>query len=139
MASVVFNSFFDDLARGKIDLSAVSVKVLLVTAAYAEDKDNHAKRADVTSEVSGTGYIAGGKSVAVTLTKDTLNDRLVIGLGSVSWASSAISARKAIYYVARGGAASADELIAVDDFGADVVSANGGTFTLGSSSVTLQN
>jgi hypothetical protein len=138
MASLIYNSFWDDVIRGAVDVDAVTVKVMLVTSSYAENKDTHTKRSDVTNEVSGAGYTAGGVTSAVTVTKDTANDRVDIALGQVSWPSSTITARKAVYYVSRGGAASADELIAVNDFGADVVS-SGGTFTLNASTVRLQN
>jgi hypothetical protein len=138
MASLIYNSFWDDVIRGIIDVDAVTVKVMLVTSSYAENKDTHTKRSDVTNEVSGAGYTAGGVTSAVTVTKDTANDRVDIALGQVSWANSTITARKAVYYVSRGGAASADELIAVNDFGSDVVS-SGGTFTLNASTVRLQN
>jgi hypothetical protein len=129
MASLIYNSFWDDVIRGVIDVDAVTVKVLLVTSSYTENKDTHTKRSDVTNEVSGTGYTAGG---------DNANDRVDISLGQVSWANSTITARKAVYYVSRGGAASADELIAVNDFGSDVVS-SGGTFTLNASTLRLAN
>jgi hypothetical protein len=138
MASLIYNSFWDDVIRGVIDIDAVTVKVLLTTSSYAENKDTHTKRSDITNEVTGTGYTAGGVTSAVTVTKDTANDRVDIALGQVSWPSSTITARKAVYYVSRGGAASADELIAVNDFGSDVVS-SGGTFTLNASTVRLQN
>lgn len=138
MASLIYNSFWDDVIRGVIDVDAVTVKVLLVTSSYTENKDTHAKRSDVTNEVTGIGYTAGGLVSAVTVTKDTANDRIDIELGQVSWPASTITARKAVYYVSRGGAANADELIAVNDFGSDIVS-SGGTFTLNASTVRLQN
>jgi len=138
MASLIYNSFWDDVIRGAVDVDAVTVKVMLVTSSYTENKDTHTKRSDVTNEVSGVGYTTGGVTSAVTVTKDTANDRVDIALGQVSWPSSTITARKAVYYVSRGGAASADELIAVNDFGSDVVS-SGGTFTLNASTVRLQN
>jgi hypothetical protein len=138
MASLIYNSFWDDVIRGLIDVDAVTVRVMLVTSSYVEDKDTHAKRSDVANEVTGIGYTAGGLVSAVTVTKDTTNDRIDIALGQVSWAASTITARKAVYYVSRGGAASADELIAVNDFGSDIVS-SGGTFTLNASTVRLQN
>jgi hypothetical protein len=88
--------------------------------------------------VSGTGYTAGGNTSAITVTKDTANDRLDITLGAVSWPSSTITARKAVYYKSRGGASSADELVAVNDFGSDVTS-TGATFSLALSTVRFQN
>lgn len=138
MSSLIYNSFFEDLARGAIDLDTDTFKCMLVTSAYTEDKDAHLKRSSITNEVSGTGYTAGGAVATVTVTKDTANDRLDITLGGVSWPTSTITARKAVYYKSRGGASSADELIAVIDFGSDVIS-TAGTFTLTSSIIRIQN
>ena len=138
MEGLIYNSFWYDLIRGLIDVDGVTVKVMLVTSSYTEDKDAHTKRSDVTNEVSGTGYTAGGAVSSVTVTKDTANDRVDIVLGQVSWPASTITARKAVYYVSRGGAASADELIAISVFDSDVVS-SGGPFTLNASTVRLQN
>lgn len=138
MASIIYNSFLDDVFRGNIDCDTDTFYVLLVTSSYTEDKDVHDKRDDVTNEVSGTGYTAGGVAVTVTVTKDTVNDRIDVSLGSASWASSTITARKAVYYKRRGGAASADELVAVNDFGSDVIT-TAGTFTLNASTVRIQN
>lgn len=138
MASIIYNSFLDDVFRGNIDCDTDTFYVLLVTSSYTEDKDAHDKRDDVTNEISGTGYTAGGVAATVTVTKDTANDRIDVSLGSASWASSTITARKAVYYKRRGGAASADELVAVNDFGSDVIT-TAGTFTLNASTVRIQN
>ncbi|MCA3108455.1 MAG: hypothetical protein IOD09_20590 [Rhodocyclaceae bacterium] len=138
MASLIYNSFLEDLARGAIDMDTDTFKVMLVTSAYTENKDTHTKRSDITNEVTGTGYTAGGVTCTVTVTKDTTNDRLDITLGAVSWPSSTITARKAVYYKSRGGAATADELVAVNDFGSDVIS-TGATFSLALSTVRFQN
>jgi hypothetical protein len=138
MASLIYNSFLEDLARGAIDMDTDTFRVLLTTSAYSENKDTHLKRSDVTNEVTGTGYTAGGVVTTITVTKDTVNDRLDITLGAVSWPSSTITARKAVYYKARGGAATADELVAVNDFGSDVTS-TGATFSLALSTVRFQN
>jgi hypothetical protein len=124
--------------RGLIDVDSVTVRVMLTTSAYTEDKDTHTKRSNVTNEVTGTGYTAGGVVSTVTVTKDNATDRVTISLGAVSWANATLTARKAVYYVARGGAASADELIAVNDFGSDVTATNA-TFSLSATTVPLQN
>lgn len=138
MASIIYSSFLDDLAHGNIDLDTVTVKAMLVASSYTESKDTHTKRSDVTGEISGTGYTAGGATSAVTIAKDTATDRVVITLGAVSWPSATFTARKAVYYVSRGGASSADELIACDDFGSDVT-ATAVTFNLAATTITLQN
>jgi hypothetical protein len=138
MATLIYNSFLEDLARGAIDLDTDTFKVMLTTSAYAENKDTHMKRSDVTNEITGTGYTAGGNTVTISLNKDTVNDRLDVTLGGTTWPASTITARKAVYYKSRGGAASADELVAVVDNGSDL-SVTGGTFTINSSTLRVQN
>jgi hypothetical protein len=77
MASLIYTSFFEDLARGAIDLDTDTFWVMLTTSSYTENKDTHTKRSDVTNEVAaGGGYSAGGQVVTFTVTKDTTNDRL---------------------------------------------------------------
>lgn len=144
MASIIYNSMLDDLARGAIDFDTDTFYVMLVNSTYAAiadetKKDSHLKRSAVTAnEISGTGYTAGGTAAAVTVTKDTANNRLDIALGAVSWPTATISAAGAVYYKRRGGADTADELVAYDDF-AGTVSSTGATFSLAASTVRLQN
>jgi hypothetical protein len=138
MASLIYNSAIDKLARGDIDFDTNTFKAVLVTSAYSPNKDTHDFRDDVTNEVSGTGYTAGGVTSTVTVTSDTANDRVTIQFGAVSWASSTITARGCVYYKSRGGASSADELVAYADFGSNV-SSSGGTFSVAASTITLQN
>lgn len=138
MASLIYNSALDDLVRGNIDADTDTFKVMLTTNSYTPDKDADLKRSAVTNEVSGTGYSAGGNTATVSVTKDTANDRIDITLGGTTWPASTLTGRRAVYYKSRGGASSADELVAVIDFGADV-STTAGTFTLTASTLRLQN
>ena len=139
MASLIFNSALRDEAIGSIDYDTDTFKVMLTTSAYTENKDTHTKRSDVTNEITGTGYTAGGNTVTVTVAAvDTANDRVDITLGGTTWPASTLTARKAVYYKSRGGAASSDELIAVVDFGSDVVTTTG-TLTLTASTLRKQN
>lgn len=102
---------------------------LLVTSTYTPNKGTHTKRSDVTNEVSGTGYVSGGKQTVATVTLDTTNHRYDIDFADVTWPTSTITARAAVIYKHRGGASSADELVAYIDFGSNV-STTSGTFTL---------
>lgn len=146
MASLIYNSFFDDLAKGNIDCDTDTFKVMLVGSGYLNatiadetKKDSHLKRSSVTaSEVSGTGYTAGGATITVTVTKDTANNRVDISLGAASWASSTITAHGAVIYKSRGGADTADELVAFIDFGGAVAS-TAGTFSLTASTIRISN
>ena len=129
MASLIYNSAIDDLAKGNIDFDTDTFKMMLVTSSYTPNKDTHTKRSDVTNEVTGTGYTSGGDTTAVTVTKDTANDRIDIDFGNVAWASATITAAGAVIYKSRGGASSADELVCYLDFSGNITSTNG-TFTV---------
>ena len=138
MASLIYNSAIDDMARGAIDYDTDTFKAMLVTSTYTPNKDTDLKRSAVTNEVVGTGYTAGGVASVCTVTKDTANDKVTLSFAAVSWASSTITARALVIYKSRGGASSADELVAYNDFGSDV-SSSGGTFSVAASTITLQN
>jgi septal ring-binding cell division protein DamX len=116
--------------NGSLNLSGDTIKVMLVTSGYTPNVDTHDYRDDVTNEVSGTGYTAGGATLAnKTVTQDNTNDRAAFDADDATWASSTITARGAVVYKARGGAASADELLCYFDFGSDQISSSG-NFTL---------
>ena len=138
MASIIYNSALEDAVIGNIDFNTYSFKIILVTSSYAADKDAHTKRSDVTNEVTGIGYTTGGVSSAVTVTKDTVNDRVDIDFADVSWANATITAAGAVIYKTTGSAA-ADNLVAFMDFGSDITSTNG-TFTVDvTSPLRIQN
>lgn len=138
MASLIYNSGLGDCAKGNIDFDTDTFYVMACTSTYTENKDTHTKRSDVTNEITGTGYTAGGNSVTVSVNVDTANDRVDITLGGTTWPSSTLTARKFVYYKRRGGASSADELVAVVDNGTDAVTSSG-TLTLNSSTLRIQN
>lgn len=130
MASVIYNAALLNEAKGLIDYDSDTFKVMLVGAGYTPDVDAHAYRSSVTNEVAGTGYTAGGAASAVTVAQDNTNNRVSISFAPVTWTTATISAaRGAVIYKSRGGAASADELVAYVDFGADK-SSSGGDFAV---------
>lgn len=130
MASVLFNSFKRDIMNGAIDLDTDAINVMLVTSTYTPNIDTHTKRSDITNEISGTGYTAGGSALASkTVTADNTGDKGVFDAADLSWSTATFTARGAVLYKARGGASSADEIIAYIDFVTDR-SCSAGTFTL---------
>lgn len=135
----LFNSAMRDEAMGNINYNADTFKVMLLTSTATPDKDSWTKRSNVTNEVSGTLYDAGGTASTVSVgSTDTTNDRVDVTLGAVSWPGSTITARYAIYYKSRGGASSADELVACINFGADVITTVD-TFSLTASTLRKTN
>lgn len=136
MASLLYNSFVSDAFAGNLQ-SGSTYKMMLVTSSYTPNKD-HSKRSDITNEITGTGYTAGGSTCTVTVTKDDTNDRVSVSIGSVSWPTATLTARRAVVYRSRGGASSADELVACIDFLGDVTS-TGGTFSVTETTPFLLN
>lgn len=129
MANVVYNSFKKDIMNGSIDLDTDTIKVALVTSTYTPDIDANTKFSDVTNEVTGTGYTAGGATLAsVTVTADTTNDKGVFDAADVTWTTSTITARGAVIYKSTG-TASTSNLVGYVDFGADKTS-SAGDFTI---------
>lgn len=138
MPSIVYNSAVRDAAIGSIDFDTDTFKMMLVTSSYTASK-THSKRSDITNEVSGTGYTAGGNAAAATVTIDNVNNRVDVSWSITSWTTATITARAGVIYKSRGGLASADELVGYVDFGADVTSTAGTFAVTVSSPLRFQN
>jgi len=134
MASIVYDSFLADVFAGNCT-TASTYKAMLVTSAYTEDRGAHSKRSSVTSEVTGTGYTAGGVTLTLSASLNTTTHILTLTIPAVSWASSTITARKLIIYKSTGTAA-ADNLVACIDNSVDLVS-TASTMTWQASTWTL--
>lgn len=141
MASLIYNSLMTDIIEGNVDFGADTFYAMLVTSSYTPNKDTHSKRSDVTNEVSGTGYTAGGSETAVTVAAiDTDNDDLEISFGSVTFTSAnSFTSAGAVIYKSRGGASSADELVAFVDFGTPVAAVGADYVVSFTSPLKLQN
>lgn len=126
MASFLYTSFLRDMANGDVVCDTDTFKMMLCTSSYTPNKD-HAKRSDITNETSGTGYTAGGAACTVTVTLNTASDRIEISISEPTWPTASFSAAYGVVYKTRGGASSADELVALLDFGG-TITATGGTF-----------
>lgn len=138
MTSFAYDSVLEDQARAKLNFASDSFKVMLVGEGYRPNKRGHSRRSDVTDEVAGEGYDAGGVLALVSLARDAGNDRLEITLGSAQWPKATVKAKGAVYYKSRGGVPSADELVAYIGFDSPVSSFMG-KFALSESILRFQN
>lgn len=130
VSAFVFGQFLDHLAQKRIDLDTDTIKVALATSAFTPVQDTMDFFNDVTNEVTGTGYTAGGATLTgVTWAYTAGTNTWKFDAADVSWPSSTITARYAVIYVETAGASSTDPLIAYVDFGADV-STTAGTFSI---------
>lgn len=99
-------------------------KVLLVTDSEAPNFETHDFRADITAEVTGTGYTAGG--IALTSTEVTIGSGiLTFDAADSSWASSTIANAMAAVGYFNVGSAATDQLWFLSDFVTAVSTTNG--------------
>lgn len=94
-----------------------TVKAMLVTSAYVQNVDTHQFRSDVTGEITGGSYVAGGVVVqnvtttynaATNLAHVTCDDIAFTGLDNADVAG-------VIFYVSTGNAAT-DRLLGFDQY-----------------------
>ena len=130
MASIIPNATKKNLMNGGIDLDTDTIKVMLLDSNHSNNADTQEFIDDVSAnEVSGTGYTAGGATLAnKAVTQDNTDDEGVFDADDVSWAASSITARYAVIYKDTGTPATSP-IIAIIDFGEDKVSTSG-AFTI---------
>lgn len=109
-------------------MEAEDNKGLLVTDSYTPDFTAHDFRNDLTNEVSGTGYTAGG--AAITSTEITLSTgTLTWDFADPAWTSSTITDAMAHISYFNVGADTTDQLLLLLDF-VTAVSTSNGTLTV---------
>lgn len=113
----LYGKVLEHLANKRIDFDTDTVKVMLCTSSYAPNQDTHDYKDDVTNEVSGTGYTAGGQTLASkTVTYNATTNTMTWDAADPSWNPATITARFAVFYVDTG-TASTSPLIGYWDFG----------------------
>ena len=114
-----FQIDFDDTTAGRF-------KCMLVKAAYTPNFDTDSVFTDVSSEVSGTGYTAGGEAMTA-ITFAISGGTITWDAGDVTWTGSTITdARAAVIY---NTSEANKPLIAYVDFGGNF-STTSGTFQI---------
>ena len=95
---------WNGLANGVFDLDTDTIKVSAHTNTYTVNQDTHAFFSDVTNEVTGTNYTAGGATLGtVTLTRST--GTVTFDAADVVWTQSASgfsTGRKFVVYRSTG-------------------------------------
>ena len=125
MADVIYNAFKKNITNGTIDLDTDTIKVMLVTSSYTPDQDAHEFIDDVTNEVSGGGYTAGGDELTgKTVTQDNTDNEGVFDADDLTWGSSTITARAGVLYKDTGTPATSP-LVCYIDLLEDKVSSSG--------------
>ena len=120
-----------NVLKGNIDMDSDTFKLSLHTSTYTPDQDAHDYRNDLTNEVAnGNGYTTGGLALSsLALTYDSSTNQVRWDVADPSWTFTASTTwRWGVISKIRGGASSADELLAYLDPGANVTAS--GLYTI---------
>jgi hypothetical protein len=129
MANTIYNYAKSGLLSGTFNLGSDTLKVALVTSSYTPNIDTNHFFSDLSNEVSGTGYTAGGATLtSLAVSTDTTNDRGAFDAADVTWSTSTITARGAVVYKSTG-TSSTSPLLCYFDFTTDQIS-SAGNFTI---------
>jgi hypothetical protein len=127
MADMIFNSFKEGIADGTFDLDGDTLKIALFTSSYTPDATD-VVFADLSSEVSGTGYTAGGATLSsVTWTRS--GGTATLDAADPQWTTASFAARYAVVYKSGTANSLTNPLICLLDFGSDKT-VTSGTFTV---------
>ena len=112
-----------------IDWDTNTIKCALATSTYTPSQDTHDFFNDITNEVVGTGYSAGGVTLTASAPTYTAGTNVVaFDATDAQWTSASFTARYAIVYKDTG-TSTTSPLIMYVDFGADQT-VSSGTFTI---------
>lgn len=112
MSGVLFKRVVRNAVSGRVSFEHDTFFAMLTTGGYVPDPVTDEFRGDVTNEITGVGYVAGGKAIPVTVGEIAPDGSFDVTLGPVSWSGlTADDVERAVVYKRRGGAASADELV----------------------------
>lgn len=123
ITQAVATSFKLELMTGVHNFSTDTFKIALYSSSATLNQT--VTEYTAINEISGTGYVAGGNTLTVSVAPTSANNSSGIGTAYISfsnstWASSTITARGALIY----NSSKANRAVAVLDFGADKATSN---------------
>jgi hypothetical protein len=128
--TTVYGKLAVSVFNKEIDFDSDTIKVALVTSSYTPNQDTNQYWSDVVAnEASGTGYTAGGATLASkTVVYDGPTNKTTFDAADVSWTTSTITARYAVVYDSSPATDATRPLLCYVDFGSNQ-SSSAGTFT----------
>lgn len=113
-----------------VDYLSDVIKCMLCTSTYTPNQDTHVFKSDITNEISGTGYTAGGATLANKVLSYTGGTNVIMfDADDVSWTSASFTARYAVLYNSTPATDATRPLLWLIDFTTDQT-VSSGTFTI---------
>lgn len=130
ITALMYGKAIQSAFQKRIDWQNDAIKVMLCSSTYTPNQDTHQFKSDITGEVTGTGYTAGGNTLAnKTMPYTDATNVLTLRADNVSWPNSTITARYAVIYDDTPTLATDKPLLGYVDFGANQQS-SAGTFEI---------
>lgn len=118
-----------------LNLSAGNFWAMLLGTGYTPSP-SHSFRSDLSAEVTGTGYTAGGVAAPLTITRNDALDEIIVRAEQIIHPAFTASPRYVAYYQKLGGAASADRVVMIVDWGA-VYPATGSVYPINPNEIII--
>ncbi len=126
----LYGKVFNALWNKEIDYDTDNIATTLHTVTYVPDQDVHDYVDDLTNEITGTGYTAGGQNLASkTVTYTGATNKHVLDAADVTWSTATFTARVAVVSDRTPGTAATQPLICYQLSDADIT-ASGGDFVV---------
>lgn len=119
-----------DATQLAVSVPADTFKLGLVTDTYAPNFNTHAAYADITNEITGSGYTAGGNALTTpTFAANTPAGYVRFDAVDRDWTSATFSSAEGAFLIDDTLTVPADPLLSLTDFGAPY-GVTSGTFTV---------
>ena len=123
MASAIYPSAKISLANGTLNWTATAFNVaLLDTATYTYSVAHNFFDDVLAGEIVGEGYTHTGTVLVSQAITESPAGTAMFDATDITWPAATITSGAAVVFLLRGGAHSADDLVAYIDFGGNKVS-----------------
>lgn len=131
VTSKMYGPALQSLVAGEINFAGSTVKAMLCTSTYTPNQDTHRYKSSVTNETTGTGYTAGGVTLASKVVSyDSASNTLSLDANDPTWPGATFSFRYLVFYVDTGTASTSPLLSYVDFETTQSVTAATFTYTI---------
>lgn len=120
-----YSQFFTSAFNKEIDIDSDTFVLMLLDDTYTPNLDTHRYKSDLTGEITGTGYTAGGVAVSpLTVSYNSAAKKLSFDGANASWDEVTFdNVRYAALVDMTPGTDATRPLVGLVDFGADQVRA----------------
>ena len=119
-----------------INLSAGNFWAMLLGSSYTPSPSHSFRSSLTASEVTGTGYTAGGVAAPLTITRNDADDEIIVKAEQIIHPALTASPRYVAYYQKLGGAASADRVVMIVDWTV-VIPATGAVYPINANEIKI--